>query len=121
MAITAAVEGVLLTCGALVAFLTPSERSEHNAVLTVVLLGIAVPLVWHATSAILSGAPQSDPLMLRIIVPNAVLLLMCLGGALRSGTDAYGPWPALVAVVASAIIAAALRSTRHRLPAGARS
>lgn len=120
-AITAAVEAMFLAFGALVAFLTPTERSEHNVVLSVALLGIATPLVWHSASAVFNGTSQADPLLLRVIIPNAVVLLMCSGGLLQSGTDAYGPWPALVAAVAVTIIAVAIRLTRHRLPADAQT
>lgn len=118
LAITSAVEAIFLGFAALVAFLTPSGASEHNLVLTAALLGLAAPLAWHAASTILNGTPKADAHMRRVMFPNAVLLLMCFSG-LQSPSDGYGPWPALVAVLAVTVIVAALRSTRERMPSPA--
>ena len=59
--------------GALSAFLTPSGSHEHDVLLAVVLLAIAAPVAWYAGSAAVSGARPSDPLMLRVIIPNGAL------------------------------------------------
>lgn len=115
LALTTAAEAVLLAYGAVMAFITPSERSEHNVVLSLALLSIAAPLAWHAAGAVWKRASQADPLLLRVIIPNVVLLMMCVGGVLGSTADGYGPWPALIAVLAVTFIIAAIRLTRRQV------
>lgn len=118
LAITASVEAIFLGFAALVAFLTPSGASEHNLVLTAALLCLAAPLAWHAASTLRSGTPPADAHMRRVALPNALLLLMCFS-VLQSPSDGYGLWPSLVAVLAVAVIVAALRLTRERVPSPA--
>ena len=115
---TTAAEAVLLAYGAIVAFLTPSVRSEHNVVLSVALLCVSASLAWHAGS---KRASQADPLLLRVIVPNVVLLMMCFGGVLGSRATGDGLWPALVAVLAVTVIVAAIRLTHRQVRAVART
>lgn len=118
LAMTTAAEAVLLAFGAIVAFLTPSVRSEHNVVLSVALLCVSASLAWHAGS---KRASQADPLLLRVIVPNVVLLMMCFGGVLGSRATGDGLWPALVAVLAVTVIVAAIRLTHRQVRAVART
>lgn len=119
LAITAAVEAMFLGFAAMVAFLTPSEATEHSLVLAFTLICLAAPLVWFAASTLLNRAPQASAHLGRVVFPNAVLLLMCFN-MLQSSRDGYGTWPALVAVLAVAVIVAALRLTRDRMPSAAK-
>jgi len=118
--ITAGFEAALIAYGALLAFLTPSGSHEHDVLLAVVLLAIAAPLAWHAASAAFSDARPSDPLTLRLIIPNGALLVLCFNGSLESGPRPYGLLPALVAGVALVTIAEAIRQARTRLSAHTR-
>ena len=106
--------------GALAAFLTPSGSHEQDVLLAVVLLTIAAPLAWYAVSAAFSVTHPSDPLMLRVIISNGALLVLCFSGSLASGPRPYGLVPVLVAGVALVIIAEAIRLARTRLSADAR-
>ncbi len=101
--------------GALSAFLTATPSQEHEVLLAVVLLVIAAPLAWVCGERAFSVARPSDPLMLRVIVPNLALLVLCFNGSLESGPRSHGLLPALVAFAALALIVGALRMVRTRL------
>lgn len=120
LAMTAGVEAALIMYGALAAFLTPSGSHEHDVVLAIALLVIAAPLAWYSASAAFSVNHQSDPLTLRLIIPNGALLALCLNGSLESGPRPYGLMPALVAGFALVTIAEAIWQARTRLSADTR-
>ncbi|MCP3423795.1 hypothetical protein [Nocardioides pinisoli] len=113
LAITAAVEAMLLVYGAVVAFLTASPQSGHDMLLGAALLCLAAPLAWHAVP---KRVPQADPLRLLVIVPNAVLMMLCFSGMLGAASGDT-PWPALVAVLAAGVIVVAVRLSHRKVRA----
>lgn len=114
LAITAAVEAAGILYGALGAFLTPTGSHEHDVLLALVLLGIAAPLAWHAARQSPRAASPSDPLTLRVTLPNVVLLVLCFSGALDSGLRSNDLLPALVASIALTVIGVATHCNRGR-------
>ncbi len=117
LAVTSAAEAACLVYGALVAFTTASPRSGHDLLLGAVLLGVATPLAWYSATAFASKKPQSNAPAGRILVPNAVLLVLCFTGLLPD-SDGSGLWPALTAVLAATIAAVALWWGRDRASNG---
>lgn len=120
LAITVGVEAAFTLYAAMLAFITPTGAHQHNPLLAVVLLGIAVPLAWYAVNTALNLVGLPDPLRLRVIIPNCALLGLCLNGSLISGSQSHALLPALVAAVALVIVAGTIWLMRSRLSGGSR-
>jgi hypothetical protein len=113
LAATSAAEAACLVYGALVAFTTASPQSGHDLLLGAILLGLATPLAWYSATAFVSSSPQPNSHSGRILLPNAALLVLCFT-ALLPASNGSGLWPALIAVLAATVAAAALRWGRDR-------
>jgi hypothetical protein len=91
--------------------MTPPRVGESNVLLAALLLGLAMPLALFSDGALRRGPSRAVGHVGRVLLPNVVLLVVCLGGLLPSA-DGTGPWPACVAVMATLVIVATLRWAR---------
>lgn len=114
IAAAAAIEAALLIYAAFGAFLTPSGSHQHDYVLMLALLALALPLGWHVASTMMRSG-HSDPLLLRVAIPNVAILCACLTGALLPGETSVSFVVALVACASFAMTVGAMRVSRCRL------
>lgn len=119
LASAAGIEAALLTYAALVAFLTPTRAHEHNTAAAMVLLMLAAPLYWYLADNIRSR-DHTDLLALRVLIPNVVLLVMCLNGALVGARARESLLAGMIACALLTMAVAALRLGRSRLRSTAR-
>lgn len=117
LTVAAATEGVLLAYAAFVALLTPTGSSENDVVSMLAFCGLALPLAWHVADGAMSSSSRSDPLVLRVLIPNLALLLMCLTGALLGGGSTNNLLVAVTACAALAMTAGAVLVSHARLDA----